>query len=67
MKVTTKREVTITLQLTEDEASWLRGICQNTISDSESKRDSEMRSRFWYALDPRKADAYEVTMQQEMS
>lgn len=43
------------LELTEDEAKWLKGIMQNPLSENEDPRfedpkDAAMRSKFWDAL-----------------
>ena len=43
----------VTLQLTEEEAQWLKSIVQNPINIDPEKEDeynSEMRHKFWVAL-----------------
>ena len=54
MKVTTTKEITITLVLNEEEAQWLQGIMQNPLfgeyPDQEDPKNSDMRKRFWDAL-----------------
>jgi len=50
MEVETKREFTVTLKLSEQEARWLKAVVQNPLSEDEGKVDSEMRQVFWDAL-----------------
>lgn len=50
-----KMVATVTLELTQEEAEWLKAVMQNPFSanlnfDDESEKDSEMRERFWKAL-----------------
>jgi len=54
MKIETNKEISVTLQLTEFEARWLKSVVQNPIGvdyEDELEQDSEMRKNFWYALD----------------
>ncbi len=44
--------VTVTLQLNEDEAKWLKGIVQNPLHNGEeTKTDTHMRQELWLALE----------------
>lgn len=40
----------LALYLTEEEATWLRAIMQNKLSEDECVEDTTMRSRFYIAL-----------------
>lgn len=56
MEVTKKELIEITLQLTKEEAEWLKGVMQNPISHrthpgSESEESENIRERFWFTLD----------------
>ena len=55
MKATVKKEKIITLILNEEEARWLRNICQNPmwVADpaDENPVDRQMRRTFWNALE----------------
>jgi len=54
LKAKKSNVVTYTLELSETEANWLRGIMQNPLYDiepaDESPLDTEMRESFWNAL-----------------
>jgi|LauGreDrversion4_2_1035121.scaffolds.fasta_scaffold590497_2 hypothetical protein len=51
MKAEVKQEVTVTLQLSEQEALWLKANVQNPFRDGpEEPGDTEMRRVFWDAL-----------------
>jgi hypothetical protein len=53
MKLDIKITKQITLQLTENEARWLKGIMQNPIgisSEKEPEQNYKMRKHFWKAL-----------------
>jgi hypothetical protein len=53
MKVIKNQSVTFTMQLTEDEARWLKGMVQNAIGcelKDEPFKQTEMRMKFWRAL-----------------
>jgi len=59
MKCSVQVEKTYTLELTEEEARWLRGLVQNPIPNQknpegrpelEDEYDMDMRRRFWDAL-----------------
>jgi hypothetical protein len=58
MEATVKKEKTITLILNEEEAKWVRSICQNPmwVDDpaDEDPVDKQMRWTFWNALEERK-------------
>ena len=45
-----KKEIKITLVLTEEEARWLKAMVQNPWGENEPIKSSEMRERFWNAL-----------------
>lgn len=50
-----KMVATVTLELTQEEAEWLKSLMIKTFSvnpffKEESEKDSEMRDRFWKAL-----------------
>lgn len=49
-KVKVHKIVNITLELTEDEAHWLKETVQNPFTDLEYSRDKKMRAAFWNAL-----------------
>jgi len=42
----------VTLELTDDEATWLSTIMQNPFTAEESPRDSNFRQLFWNVLNP---------------
>lgn len=49
-----KQSRTVTLELSEDEARWLKGIMQNPIGceyDHELIEDQKHRASFWKALE----------------
>lgn len=48
MKAT--KRVIYTLELTEEEADWLRTVVQNPFGDLESVEDTEMRASIFRAL-----------------
>ena len=55
IQVTTKVTTTITLELDEFAAAWLKGVVQNPMwsaLDEEPPQDREMRKAFWDALNP---------------
>ena len=54
MKTKVSMKTVITLELTVEEARWLRGVVQNPIGIDpldEPAEDKEMRRVFWDALD----------------
>jgi hypothetical protein len=50
MKVNVKSETIYTLELTEAEATWLRGLMQNKIHEDETEQDQQYRELFWNAI-----------------
>lgn len=51
MKVKTRKEVEVTIIMSEEEAKWLKGVMQNSLIDDESVADSKMRKMFWETLE----------------
>lgn len=50
-----KTQMTVTLELTQEEAEWLKAVVQNPIChdlnfDREDSLDKDMRDKFWKAL-----------------
>ncbi len=55
MKATIKTEVAITIEMSAEEAEWLRSYMQNSVNcapEDEALRDREMRERFFKAVSP---------------
>ena len=50
MRITRKSQITYTLGLNEKEASWLRGLVQNSTHKNESPTDSGMRKEIFDGL-----------------
>jgi hypothetical protein len=54
MRAIKQNVITITLELTQQEAHWLQGVMQNPLRDihpsEECIEDSEMREKFWHTL-----------------
>lgn len=51
MKVTSAKEITVTLELNYKEAHWLRGVMQNYFgAEKESQEDAYMRRMFFDAI-----------------
>jgi len=51
VKVTSAKEITVTLELNYKEAHWLRGAMQNYIgAEKESQEDAYMRRMFFDAI-----------------
>lgn len=53
MKASVKSTKTITLELSEEEAAWLKDVVQNPVHGNSSKEDpgnALMRQQFWHAL-----------------
>ena len=51
MKVTSAKEITVTLELNYKEAHWLRGVMQNYIgAEKEEREDADMRRMFFDAI-----------------
>ena len=52
MKVAKTEKITITLQLEEREAKWLKDLVQNPLCDpvDEERESRIMRKKFWNAL-----------------
>lgn len=55
MKDDTRKNITITLVLDEEEAKWLKATVQNYLvpgnPNDEDAKSREMRMRFWYVLE----------------
>ena len=55
MQTTINRHIRVRIELTEEEAIWLKGLMQNTLHglspSEESGLDNEMRRRFFDALE----------------
>ncbi|AFB83902.1 hypothetical protein F404_gp045 [Vibrio phage pVp-1] len=51
-KATLRQEVTVTLEMTEHEAYWLRAMTQNYLGrpGDEPKEDKELREKFFNSL-----------------
>lgn len=53
MKIIKNQSITFTMELTEEEARWLKGMVQNAICcnlKDEPFEQTEMRMKFWDAL-----------------
>lgn len=50
MNSTIETKVTITLEMSEAEATWLKGMVQNTQGPNETPYSTEIRKSFWEAL-----------------
>ena len=50
MKIDIDKTVEITMILNEEEAEWLKRVCQNSLTADESFTDNEMREKFWTQL-----------------
>ncbi len=50
MKVYTRADVVVHLELTTKEAMWLKEVTQNPIGPDEDHFSAEMRKKFWEAL-----------------
>lgn len=46
-------KITLTLELSEEEAEWLNMVTQNPITDFESPKDHDIRAAFFNATNPR--------------
>ena len=51
MESTVSKHVEITLTLTLEEAEWLKGWTQNPLYENEREEDSNMREKFFHAID----------------
>ena len=54
MRAVMSKRITIVLELSEEEARWLKGLMQNPIQsdlDNEREEDKKMRHIFWNALE----------------
>jgi len=54
VKVETNEIITITLTMTAEQASWLKGVVQNEIMPGEDAYDARIRKEFWDALEQAK-------------
>jgi len=52
MKATERSYKVVTLELSEKEADWLKGVVQNPIKPGEVRGEMEIRQSFWEALNP---------------
>jgi hypothetical protein len=52
MKATERSYKVVTLELSEKEADWLKGVVQNPIKPGEVRGETEIRQSFWEALNP---------------
>lgn len=50
MRATKQEQITVTLELTLDEACWLKNMMQNPIFADETKADNYFRSQFFTSL-----------------
>ena len=50
MRVEVETKTVVTLQLTKEEAVWLKHVFQNPLTEDETALDCEMRTRFFYVL-----------------
>jgi len=46
-----QRKLTITLELDEDSARWLKGMVQNPLCENPSEKEEEIRTSIWNALE----------------
>lgn len=50
MKTHVEQKVVVVLEMTEDEAKWLKNMMHNPIVPDEDHQSAEMRKRFWECL-----------------
>ncbi len=50
MKAFTEQTVKITLEMTEEQADWLKAVTQNPIGEQEDHYNAEMRKLFFEAM-----------------
>ena len=51
MHATGIKTISVTLELDDLEATWLKSVMQNSLTQDESETDKTMRKSFWKALD----------------
>lgn len=51
IKSKVQRKLTITLELDEDSARWLKGLVQNSLVENPSEKEEEIRASIWEALE----------------
>lgn len=52
MNATERSYKVVTLELSEKEADWLKGMVQNPLRSPEVRGEMEIRQSFWEALNP---------------
>ena len=52
MKAIERSYKVVTLELSEKEVDWLKGVVQNPIKPGEVRGETEIRQSFWEALNP---------------